>query len=706
MVLRLVRYLVGPLSASLLWTLGCASDDATIPPKPAPPSADSGNAKEGGSAKDATLDSMLDAASDASDATLDVDAAGSCPVVAVAVADVSNGNSFSVSGSASGASDAGGFTYAWSAPSGSFDTPTAATANFTCRSPGPVLLTLTVGDASVTDGGSCTPAIGSVQVTCGHVDAAAALKTATKIKHLVVIFNENVSFDHYYATYPMALNLAGEPEFHAAPDTPSLNNLVTPLDPTHGFAPIVDAGGDAGLLTSNPNLENHANGANASNPFRLAPLQAITQDENHNYKPEQQADDDGGMDLFPLFTGVAGPPPSSPAGAATAGLVMAYYDGNTTNALWGYAQKYALNDNAWTTTFGPSTVGAINLISGQTNGFAATNKSPTLMSTSHVVADEHGGYTLIGDMDPLGDVCSTSSDQVTMAGTNIGDLLNAEKVPVSWGWFQGGFDLLVTDANGTTGCNRLTVQTVPNPAYSSNDYVPHHAPFQYYPSTANPMHARPSSLSAIGSSLEADGKTAEPANHQYDTLDFFDALSGGNLPAVVFLKAPAFEDAHPGNSDPIDEQNFVVSVVDALQAAQEWSTTAIVLTYDDSDGWYDHQLPPIVNPSSSAADALNGPGACHTGAQQDGGAPTTPLLGAPLADGGVYPAEGRCGHGTRVPFQVISPFAKNNFVDHTLLDQTSVIRFIEDNWLGGKRVQPGGSFDAMAHSFENMLTGI
>jgi phospholipase C len=220
------------------------------------------------------------------------------------------------------------------------------------------------------------------------------------------------------------------------------------------------------------------------------------------------------------------------------------------------------------------------------------------------------------------------------------------------------------------------------------------------------MHARPSSLSAIGSSLEADGKTAEPANHQYDTLDFFDALSGGNLPAVVFLKAPAFEDAHPGNSDPIDEQNFVVSVVDALQAAQEWSTTAIVLTYDDSDGWYDHQLPPIVNPSSSAADALNGPGACHTGAQQDGGAPTTPLLGAPLADGGVYPAEGRCGHGTRVPFQVISPFAKNNFVDHTLLDQTSVIRFIEDNWLGGKRVQPGGSFDAMAHSFENMLTGI
>jgi hypothetical protein len=55
---------------------------------------------------------------------------------------------------------------------------------------------------------------------------------------------------------------------------------------------------------------------------------------------------------------------------------------------------------------------------------------------------------------------------------------------------------------------------------------------------------------------------------------------------------------------------------------------------------------------------------------------------------------------------VISPYAKSNFIDHTLVDQTSILRFVEDNWLGGQRVQPGGSFDTIANSIQNMLTGI
>jgi phospholipase C len=629
------------------------------------------------------------------------DSGGNCPVVSVAVADTAVGTTFAVDGAGS-ASGAGKLTYAWSAPSGTFDTPKAAQANFQCAAPGPVTLTLTVSD-SEDKGTACKPAVGTVQVTCGHTDAAAALKTATKIKHLIVIFGENISFDHYFGTYPTAQNNTGEVAFTSATGTPPVNTLVTPLDPTKGFAPVTV---DAGLLANNPNFKNVSNDAGVANPFRLAPSQAATEDETHNYKPEQEADDDGGMDLFPLYTGFAGPPPNTPDAAATTGLVMAYFDGNTVSAMWGYAQKYALSDNAWTTNFGPSTPGAINLISGQTNGFAATNRSPTLMAATHVVADGNGGYTLIGDTDPLNDVCSTAADQTNMAGKNVGDLLNTKGV--SWGWFEGGFDLTITNANGTTGCNRLTVQTVPNPAYYSNDYVPHHQPFQYYPSTANPTHARPSSVAAVGSSTESDGKTAEPANHQYDSHDFFDALQAGNLPAVVYLKAPAFQDGHPGNSDPIDEQNFVTSVVNALQAAQEWSTSAVVVTYDDSDGWYDHQMPPIVNPSASVADALNGTGICNNGVQQgDGGAaPTTPLLGSPLADGGTAPAEGRCGYGTRIPLLVISPFAKKNFIDHTLLDQTSVLKFVEDNWLAGQRIQPGGSFDTIANSIASMLTGI
>ncbi len=717
MSLEIVRRLCLPVSVSLLWTLGCGGDDTTTPDSAPPLDAstkdaapDATQAPDGGhdaAKKDAANKDAAEDVANEDASKNDADSAANCPVVDAATATpvtIMTGSTALVSGSASGPS-VGELTYFWSAPSGTFDTPNAAQAHYTCAAPGAVTLTLTVNDGALTaDGGACQPAVGTVKVTCGHVDAAAALTTATAIKHLVVIFGENVSFDHYFGTYPTALNLTGETAFNVTAGTPAANTLATPLDPTKAFAAIADAG----LLANNPNFVNVNNAAGAANPFRLAPSQAATTDQGHNYMPEQEADDDGGMDLFPFFTGSAGPPPGSPDAATTKGIVMAYYDGNTTSALWDYAQKYALNDNAWTTNFGPSTPGAINLISGQTNGFAAMSHVP---SASHAVSDGNGGYTLIGDADPLGDMCSTASDQVTFAGKNVGDLLNASKI--SWGWFEGGFDLTVTNPNGTTGCNRLTVASVPNPFETSTDYIPHHAPFQYYTSTANPTHARPSAVPAIGSSLEADGKTAEPANHQYDSHDFFDALSAGNLPAVVYLKAPAFQDGHPGYSDPIDEQNFVTSVVNALQATQEWATTAVVVTYDDSDGWYDHQMPPIVNPSSSAADALNsgaapdgGVGLCNNGVQQgDGGpAPSTPLLGAPLADGGTAPAQGRCGYGTRIPLLVISPLAKKNFVDHTLVDQTSILRFVEDNWLGKARIQPGGSFDTIANSIENMLT--
>jgi len=582
-------------------------------------------------------------------------------------------------------------SYHWTATSGSFSDATSPNPTFTCTTSGLATLTLMVSDGDPL--ASCADS-GTVQVTCsGHVDTAAELATATKIKHLVVVFGENISFDHYFGTYPNAQNNPGENPFVGATGTPSANGLTTPLDVTASFVPL--AGLD--LLNNNPTAANPANGAGAINPFRLGPAQASTADQGHNYKPEQQASDNGAMDLFPEFTGVGDTPPTVPPVASTKGLVMGYYDGNTVSELWNLAQSYALNENSWTTVFGPSTPGAINLIAGQTNGFAATNKDPATMSVNHVTPDGNGGWTLIGDTDPLGDVCSTAADQNSFSGKNIGDFLNAQGI--TWGWFEGGFDLTLTNANGTTGCARSTPQTVANPAGISTDYIPHHQPFQYYASTANLTHARPSSIAAIGKSLETDGVTPEPANHQYDSHDFFDALAAGNMPAVVFLKAPAFQDGHAGYSNPIDEQNFIVQVVSALQASQEWGSTALVLAYDDSDGWYDHQAPPIVNPSNGVADALNGAGLCNMGLQQRGLAPATPLLGV---DG--KPALGRCGYGTRLPLLVVSPYAKHNYLDHTLTDQSSVLKFVEDNWLAGQRIQTGGSFDTIAGTIENMLT--
>jgi phospholipase C len=489
--------------------------------------------------------------------------------------------------------------------------------------------------------------------------AYAASPTATPIQHLVIIFGENRSFDHYFGTYPVARNRPGEPPFHALPGTPTVNGL-----------------GNA-LLKNNPNL-NSLNGSGASNPFRFDRSQANTQDMDHDYMAEQLAFDGGVMDLFPLNTGSAGPPPSAPpAVVLTTGQVMGYFDGNTVTALWNYAQHYAMSDNSYSTNFGPSTVGAINLISGQTNGVVAT-----LNGTGGLVSDGNGGLTVIGDPDPLNDVCSGGGTQARMGGKNIGDLLNT--AGITWGWFAGGFNLTLVNPDGSTGCNRQSHSKIEPALGAQGDYVPHHTPFQYYASTANPTHARPTSVFTIGHS-------GDPANHDYDVDDFFAAVSAGNFPAVSFLKAVAIHDAHPGNSDPLDEQAFVVKVSNFLQSQPEWPNTALVVLYDDSDGWYDHQLGQIVNSSKSSADALTGPGSCGTG--------TNALPGINPA---TVHAQGRCGYGPRQPLLVISPWARHNFVDHSVTDQTSVIRFIEDNWLGGERIGHG-SFDVIANSISSLF---
>jgi len=112
-----------------------------------------------------------------------------------------------------------------------------------------------------------------------------------------------------------------------------------------------------------------------------------------------------------------------------------------------------------------------------------------------------------------------------------------------------------------------------------------------------------------------------------------------------------------------------------------WKDTAIIIAYDDSDGWYDHAMDPIVNQSNVSDDALNAPGAC----------------GVTSANG----VAGRCGYGPRLPLIVISPYAKRNYVDHATTDQSSVVRFIEDNWLGGERIT--GSFDSIAGSISGMF---
>src|ERR1700730_2823120 len=357
---------------------------------------------------------------------------------------------------------------------------------------------------------------------------AADPATTTPIKHVVVIFQENVSFDHYFGTYPVATNsTAGEPVFKPAHDPPSITGLLTgPAAPPN-----------------NPTL--NLAGTGTDQPFRLGRNQATTCDEDHNYTDEQAAYHAGQIDLVVQKLSSAGS-----NCAPDKSTVMGYFDGNTVTALWNYAQHFAMSDNSFSTTYGPSTPGAINLVAGNTHGVTGATQTgfgpvPGINQTTGasgsqtvtVAGSDSNGNTgagsIVGDPRPFGDVCNPlGSTQVKLdsPGKNVGDLLNAKGV--SWGWFQGGF----ANCNSIHKASDGTVQ---------QDHIGHHEPFQYFDSTQNLTHLPPSSPAMVPLTVRA--------KHQYDLSALFtiNSVSGAtsrtydipgfqprvNLPAVTFLTA-------------------------------------------------------------------------------------------------------------------------------------------------------------------------
>jgi phospholipase C len=172
------------------------------------------------------------------------------------------------------------------------------------------------------------------------------------------------------------------------------------------------------------------------------------------------------------------------------------------------------------------------------------------------------------------------------------------------------------------------------------------------------------------------------ANHNYDLSYFYKAVAAGNLPSVTFLKFSENKTGHAFDSTPVAEQTSLVSAINTIQESPFWRDTAIIITYDDSGGWYDHVAGPIVNQSADPLnDAIKGNpgtrGACGTGTLPAG------------------PYNDRCGFGVRLPLLLISPYARRNYVDHSLNDTTSVLRFIETNWGLGTIGDPQ-SFDVLA----------
>jgi phospholipase C len=460
-------------------------------------------------------------------------------------------------------------------------------------------------------------------------------KTTTPIKHLVVIFDENQSFDHLFGTYPYAENTDGTdfcPQAGTAGLPGSSESVNTELgaglvpDSTLG-API-EKGGCATYQGVTPNPEAGANppvadptapNPNEYQPQRIPDTAAVTCDNNHSYTPEEEAVDGGKMDHFVQYTSadcaIPGASNSSP------GIGMDYYDGNTATGLWNYAQHYGLADNSWDATFGPTMIGSLNMFSG------TTYSSIT-------------GSTYISNTDPVWDDIDGESGE--MGGGNIGTVMNEKGI--SWGWFEEGFQTPTASDSNVDGHSAAMFGSI----YDAPDW---------WQATSNEDHVK----SATNTEIGFNG----PANHMYDTPEFFESLEGKNgaaMPAVSFLRSDVVRTGHPSSSDPLDEQEWIEGDVNAIEKSAYWPSTAIVIEYDDSDGYYDHQPPTILNSSDTGSDS-----AICTEAHAAG----VPEIGN---------QSNRCGPSQRLPFEVISPYVKPDHVDHSLITQDSTLKFIEKNW--------------------------
>jgi len=341
-------------------------------------------------------------------------------------------------------------------------------------------------------------------------------------------------------------------------------------------------------------------------PVRLGgPGQQVTCDQDHKYTNEQKAFNGGAMDRFVENTEGKNCDPTS---FNPSGLVMDYYDGNTVTALWNYAQRYAMSDNFYNTTFGPSALGAINLVSANPRCRQEIHTRRRFPDDYVIDNAGNGQGTLINDSQPYGDDCSDRDQvQFSAANKNIGDLLNAKGV--TWGFFQGGFKPTATKPTAPgVRCHAQHRRGAGRHRHERRAALRHQT--RLHPASRTvpvlPVHGQPAPPAA---QLNRDDRAHRPGQPPYDLSNFWAAADAGNLPAVSYLKAAAYQDGHAANSDPLDEQQFLVESINHLQRLPEWRDTAVVIAYDDSDGWYDHQpSPPCWRRHTE--DSLNGPGLC------------------------------------------------------------------------------------------------
>jgi phospholipase C len=421
------------------------------------------------------------------------------------------------------------------------------------------------------------------------------------INHIIVLYEENHSFDNYYGGFPGANGLAGASQQQVTQVDKQGNVYATLPQPM--AAPV-------GTAARQPDPRFPSDLPNSY--FMINPF--VTPDDKtgdmlHQYYREQYQIDGGNMDKFASWSDGAG-------------LVMGYWD-MTGQPLYELAKSYTVADNFFHAAFGGSFLNHFWLICACTpvwpNAPADTISTPypddpAHMQDKNVTPDGYAINTSYTVNNPH--PASTAADHLVPNQTlpTIGDELS--QAGVTWAWYSGGWnDALAGNAD---------------PLFQF-----HHQPFAYF---AN----------------YADGTEAK-AQHLKDETDFEASLTNGTLPAVSFVKPLGPDNEHPGYADISAGEAHAAELINLIRQSPYWNDTVVIVTYDENGGQWDHVAPPVVD---------------------------------------------KWGPGSRVPTIVISPLAKQGYVDHTPYDTTSILKFIEWRF----NLQPLADRDANANNLLNALT--
>jgi phospholipase C len=368
--------------------------------------------------------------------------------------------------------------------------------------------------------------------------ATAAMTTTAglqKINHLIVIYQENWSFDSLYPSYPGANGNANAGAALQQVDKSGkpLTALPQPRD-TNLKPPGPDPRFPAGMPVQPYDLGKY-----------VSPADKIG-DLLQRFYQEQMQIDGGKMDKYVSVSD-------------NGGLTMGYYNaaGLPVGELAG---QFTLADNFFHAAFGGSMLNHFWMISG------ASPQWPNAPAGMRAVVGANGKLVKDGAVTPDGYVVNTvyplkgphpstitNTAQLLPPLTNptIGDRLSAQNI--SWAWFSGGWN----DA----------LAGHPNPLFQFN-----HQPFAYFANYAN--------------------GTPGQAAHLKDEKDFLNDLQNGQLPAVSFIKPLGTDNEHPGYATLLQGQTHVADLVSAVQNSPYWKDSAIIIAYDENGGFWDHVAPP------------------------------------------------------------------------------------------------------------------